>query len=67
MIEREQYYYKMMLIGLKIIIITYQHLVNRVFKNQKGRNMKVYIDDMVIKSIKDDHTTDLQKAFNEFK
>ena len=29
---------------------TYQRLVNRLFKNQIDWNMKVYVDDMLVKS-----------------
>lgn len=35
---------------------TYQHLVNKIFKQQIGRTMEVYIDDMITKSVYDgDH------------
>lgn len=37
--------------GLKNVGVTYRHSVNTIFKNQNGRTMKVYIDDMIIKSI----------------
>lgn len=36
--------------GLKIAGATYQHLVDSIFSNQIGRNIEVYVDDMVIKS-----------------
>lgn len=29
---------------------TYQKIVNKMFKHQTGRNIKMYIDDMIIKS-----------------
>lgn len=37
--------------GLKNIGDTYQHLVNKMSKDQLGKNMEIYIDDMMIKSI----------------
>ena len=39
---------------LKNIGATYQRLVNKIFKQQISRNMKVYIDDMLVKSTKTD-------------
>lgn len=45
---------------------TYQKLVNKIFKPQIGHNMKVYMDDLLIKPGRsDDHITDLQEAFME--
>ncbi|XP_059663431.1 uncharacterized protein LOC132309095 [Cornus florida] len=50
--------------GLKNAGLTYQRLVNLMFKNQIGRNMKVYVDDMLVKSLKaQDHIADLQETF----
>ena len=39
-----------MLFGLKNIGATYQRLVNQIFNKQIGRNMEVYVDDMLVKS-----------------
>ena len=36
--------------GLKNAGATYQRLVNKMFSKQIGRNMEVYVDDMLIKS-----------------
>lgn len=36
--------------GLKNVGATYQRLVKRMFKNQIGINMKVYVDDPLVKS-----------------
>ncbi|XP_074327541.1 uncharacterized protein LOC141665455 [Apium graveolens] len=44
---------------------TYQRLVNRMFKNQIGRTMEVYVDDMLVKSrVASDHVTHLAEMFN---
>lgn len=51
--------------GLKNVGATYQRLVNTIFKNQIGRNMEVYVDDMLVKSLKTDlHFRDLEETFN---
>ena len=41
------FYYKVMLFGLKNTGATYQQLVNHMFHPQIGRNVKVYVDDML--------------------
>jgi Reverse transcriptase (RNA-dependent DNA polymerase) len=59
------YYYKVMPFGLKNIWATYQRMVNKVFHKQLGRNMKAYIDDMVVKIPSAvDHLVDLEEAFS---
>ena len=43
---------------------TYQKLVNKMFSNQIGRNMEVYMDDMLIKSKEElTHLDDLKETF----
>lgn len=42
--------YQKMPFGLKNAGATYQRLVNRLFANQVGRNIEVYVDDKVVKS-----------------
>ncbi|GJY02676.1 reverse transcriptase domain-containing protein [Tanacetum coccineum] len=42
--------YSKMPFGLKNAGATYQRLVDRAFKKQIGRNLEVYVDDLVIKS-----------------
>ena len=42
--------YKVMPFGLKNVGVTYQRLVNHMFCPQIGRNMEVYVDDMLVKS-----------------
>ena len=54
-----------MLFGLKNAGATYQRLVNHMFHPQIGRNVKVYVDDMLVKSLdKEKHLDDLQETFD---
>ena len=57
--------YKVMSFRLKNTGATYQRLMNKMFAHQIGRNVQVYIDDMLVKSIReDDHLSDLQETFD---
>ena len=58
--------YKVMSFGLKNAVATYQRLMNKMFANQIGRNVQVYIDDMLVKSRMEDHLEDLKETFNTF-
>ena len=44
------YGYRVMSFGLKNSGATYERLVNQIFCKQIGRNMEVYVDDMLVKS-----------------
>nr|GFA02927.1 reverse transcriptase domain-containing protein [Tanacetum cinerariifolium] len=44
------YCYTKMPFGLKNASATYQRLMDKAFKNQMGRNIEVYVDDLVVKS-----------------
>ena len=58
------YCYLVMPFGLKNTGATYQRLVNRMFQKQIGPFMEVYIDDMLVKSIKVElHITHLAEEF----
>ena len=47
---------------------TYQRLVNHMFHPQIGRNVEVYVDDMLVKSLDEGrHLDDLQESFNTFR
>ena len=47
---------------LKNVGATYQRLMNKMFARQIGRNVQVYVDDMLVKSIQeDDHLDNLKK------
>ncbi|CAL8168152.1 unnamed protein product [Prunus armeniaca] len=63
-IERGTYCYKVMPFGLKNAGATYQRLVNKIFKEQIGKTMEVYVDDMLVKAPKRaDHLKNLVEAF----
>ena len=50
--------------GLKNAGATYQKLVNKIFKELIRKTMEVYIDDILVKSLKAvDHINHLKKAF----
>ena len=54
--------------GLKNVGVTYQRLVNKMFNNQIGRNMEVYVDDMLVKSKEElTHLDDLKETFDTFR
>ena len=44
------FYYKVMPFDLKNVNATYQRLMNKMFAHQIGRNVQVYVDDMLVKS-----------------
>ena len=44
------YHYKAMPFGLKNAGSTYQRMITRMFESQLGKNIEVYINDMVVKS-----------------
>ena len=51
--------------GLKNAGATYQRLMNKMFTHQIGRNVQVYVDDMLVKSLrKNDHLNELQETFD---
>ena len=44
---------------------TYQRLMNKMFEHQIGKNVQVYVDNMLEKSIQeDDHLNDLKETFD---
>ena len=51
--------------GLRNVGATYQRLVNQMFSKQIGKNVEVYVDDMLVKSKKEEnHLDDLKETFN---
>ncbi|KAM2433749.1 hypothetical protein PS1_023926 [Malus domestica] len=66
--DRGLYCYKVMPFGLKNAGATYQRLVNSMFAEQIGKNMEVYVDDMLVKSKHaDQHITNLSETFTILK
>ena len=64
--EDANFCYRVMPFGLKNAGATYHRLMDRVFKKQIGWNVKVYVDDMVIKSHSmAQHVADLEEVFRE--
>uniref|UniRef100_A0A2N9ESA7 RNase H type-1 domain-containing protein n=1 Tax=Fagus sylvatica TaxID=28930 RepID=A0A2N9ESA7_FAGSY len=58
------YCYKVMPFGLKNAGAMYQRMVTKMFKNQIGKTMEIYIDDMVVKSrSSQNHLKDLTETF----
>ena len=66
--SQELYYCKVMPFKLKNVGVTYQRLVNKMFSKQIGRNMEVYVDDMLVKSKEGlAHLDDLRETFATFR
>ena len=58
------YHYKVMLFGLKNVGATYQKMMTRMFEPLLGKNIKIYIDDMVAKSKTEfEYINDLRNIF----
>nr|GEU96253.1 reverse transcriptase domain-containing protein [Tanacetum cinerariifolium] len=61
------YCYTKMSFGLKNASATYQRLVDKAFDNKIGRNIEVYVDDLVIKShTKAEMLRDIGETFRMF-
>jgi hypothetical protein len=66
MTESGNYYYNVMPFGLKNAGATYQRMMNKVFQNEIGDMLEVYMDDMIVKSqAEDDHASRLKKVFDQ--
>ena len=66
--SQDLYCYKVMPFGLKNAGATYQRLVNKMFSKQIGRNMEVYVNDMLLKSKEElAHLDDLKETFATLK
>jgi len=61
--EETNLHYEVMVFGLKNAGATYQRLMDRVFIPLIGRRVKVYVDDIVVKSlIANQHAQDLTEV-----
>jgi len=57
--------YKVLSFGLKNAGATYQRLMYKIFAHQIGRNVQVYVDDMLVKiRMEEDHLDDLKETFD---
>lgn len=48
--DRDIYYYQVISFELKNVKAIYQRIVNKIFKYHIGRNVEVYMDDMIARS-----------------
>ena len=63
-ISQDLFCYKVMPLGLKNLVAMYQRLMNKMFANQIGRNVQVYIDEMLVKIRREEyHLKDLEETF----
>lgn len=61
MSNHDNYYYNIMSFRLKNACITYQWLMDAIFFHHNGRNLEVYIDNMIIKMMEGhSHANDLE-------
>ena len=62
------YCYRVMPFELKNAGATFQRCVTEVFKPQLGRNMEVYMDDMIVKTkVASNHLEDLRETFDRLR
>ena len=60
-----KYHYKVMPFGLKNAGFTYQRMMTRMFEPRLGKNIEIYVDDMVVKSkVVTKHLEDLGDIFD---
>ena len=63
--DQGTYCYRVMPFGLKNARVTYQRLVNHMFRDLIGKSMEVYMDDLLVKSREEgDHLWHLDEAFD---
>lgn len=48
MTDTTNYCYSVMPFGLRNVKATYQRLMDKIFVNQLGKNLEVYVDDMMV-------------------
>lgn len=62
------FYYIKIPFGLRNAGAMYHRLADKVFKPKIGRNIKIYVDDVVIKSKDDNHfLQDITETFNNLR
>ena len=63
--DREVYYYKVIPFRLKNAGATFQRIINKIFKELIEHTMKVYVDDILVKSLQNtNHVQHLCEAFD---
>ena len=66
--DSDNFYYEVMSFGLKNAGATYQRLMDYVFNDMIGRNIEVYVDDIVGKSDScEQHFSDLREVFQSLR
>ncbi|XP_014523638.1 uncharacterized protein LOC106779933 [Vigna radiata var. radiata] len=66
MADQANFCYEVMPFGLKNAGATYQRLMNKIFTDQIGRCLDVYVDDMVVRSDEGaQHLRDLEEVFRQ--
>ena len=66
--ELGTYCYTVMPFGLKNASATYQRMMDLFFIDYIGKNLEVYVDDMVVKTKEGGkHTEDLKEIFNQLR
>lgn len=64
--EKRTFCYRVIPFDLKNAGTTYQMIVNLAFQDQIGRNLEVYVDDMLVKSAREDIFQILKKPSKLF-
>nr|XP_017245509.1 PREDICTED: uncharacterized protein LOC108217176 [Daucus carota subsp. sativus] len=60
--------YKVVPFGLLNAGATFQRTMDTIFASQVGRNMQIYVDDMIVKSLKaNEHSKDLRETFTRIR
>jgi len=62
--DSDNFYYEVMPFDLKNAGATYQRLMDSVFHDMIGRNVEVYVEDIVVKvDSSEQHVSDLREVF----
>nr|KYP68887.1 Retrovirus-related Pol polyprotein from transposon 17.6 [Cajanus cajan] len=66
--DHANFCYRVIPFGLKNVGATYQRLMDKVFQQKIGKNMEVYVDDMVVKTLSvKAHAADLAEVFSQIR
>lgn len=68
MTNQKNYHYRVMSFGLRNAGATFQRSMDTIFSKQIGRNLEVYIDDLVVKTSENQsHSDDLKEIFQQIR